>query len=123
LSHTKRHDGQIGPDLERLKQLHLSDPEKERALGELSSAVSGKLAELAETIGRRGDIRVRIGRDRADQATLIVEDDGVGWADGGGVRGSGLGTKIIKAMASNLKSTVQIDSSGSGTRISLPFAL
>ena len=73
--------------------------------------------------GRRGDIRVKIGRDSADQVTLVVEDDGVGWTGGEGARGSGLGTKIIKAMASNLKSSMHIHSSGKGTRISLPFAL
>jgi two-component sensor histidine kinase len=72
--------------------------------------------------GRRGDIRVKIGRDGADQATVIVEDDGVGWAGRDAARGSGLGTKIIKAMASNLKAAIQIDSAR-GTRISLAFGL
>jgi two-component sensor histidine kinase len=72
--------------------------------------------------GRRGDIRVKIGRDGADQATVIVEDDGVGWAGRDVARGSGLGTKIIKAMASNLKAAIQIDSAR-GTRISLAFGL
>ena len=72
--------------------------------------------------GRRGDIRVKIGRDGADQARLVVEDDGVGWAGQDTVQGSGLGTKIIKAMASNLKSAMQIDSAR-GTRINLAFAL
>jgi two-component sensor histidine kinase len=73
--------------------------------------------------GRRGDIRVKFRRDSPARATLVVEDNGVGWPGGDAVRGSGLGTKIIKAMAANLKSSVQIDSSGKGTRISLPFAL
>src|SRR5947209_707174 len=41
---------QIGPDLERLKQLHHSDPQQEKAVDELSRVVSDKLAELAETI-------------------------------------------------------------------------
>ena len=72
--------------------------------------------------GRHGDIRVMVARNGADQATLVVEDDGVGWAGGGAIQGSGLGTKIIKAMASNLKSAMQIDSAR-GTRISLAFAL
>jgi two-component sensor histidine kinase len=73
--------------------------------------------------GRGGDIRVRLARDSTDHATLFVEDDGVGWTGEDLAQGSGLGTKIIKAMASNLKSTIKIDSSGKGTRISLPFAL
>ena len=41
---------QIGPDIERLKQLHHSDPDQEKALDDLSRTVSAKLAELARTI-------------------------------------------------------------------------
>jgi two-component sensor histidine kinase len=73
--------------------------------------------------GRGGDIRVRLARDGTDHAILFVEDDGVGWTGKDLAQGSGLGTKIIKAMASNLKSAIKIDSSGKGTWISLPFAL
>jgi two-component sensor histidine kinase len=73
--------------------------------------------------GRRGDIRVKIAREGDDRAMLIVEDDGVGWTGGEAIQGSGLGTKIIKAMASNLKSAMKVDSSARGTRISLPFAI
>jgi two-component sensor histidine kinase len=73
--------------------------------------------------GRRGDIRVKIAREGDDRAMLIVEDDGVGWTGGEAIQGSGLGTKIIKAMASNLKSAMKVDRSARGTRISLPFAI
>jgi signal transduction histidine kinase len=41
---------QIGPDMERLKQLHRTDPEREKGVDELSRVVSDKLAELAQTI-------------------------------------------------------------------------
>jgi signal transduction histidine kinase len=41
---------QIGPDIERLKQLHQSDPEQQKMLDDLSRVVSDKLAELAQTI-------------------------------------------------------------------------
>jgi two-component sensor histidine kinase/CheY-like chemotaxis protein len=73
--------------------------------------------------GKRGDIRVDLTRQGEDQVCLIVEDDGVGWVETETRRGSGLGTKIIKAMASNLKSATKVVSSAQGTRISLPFAL
>jgi two-component sensor histidine kinase len=72
---------------------------------------------------RSGDIRVRVARDGADHATLVVEDDGVGWSGDKAIQGSGLGSKIINAMASNLKSAMKIDRSVRGTRISLAFAL
>src|SRR3954453_1159718 len=41
---------QIRPDIERLKQLHRSDPEQEKAVDDLSRAVSDRLAELGQTI-------------------------------------------------------------------------
>jgi signal transduction histidine kinase len=41
---------QIDPDIERLKQLHQSDPDQEKMLDDLSGVVAGKLAELAQTI-------------------------------------------------------------------------
>jgi signal transduction histidine kinase len=41
---------QIGPDIERLRQLHQFEPDQEKVLGELSHVISDKLAELAETI-------------------------------------------------------------------------
>src|SRR3954471_16820097 len=41
---------QIGPDIERLKQLEHADPEQEKLLDELSRAVSDKFAELDRTI-------------------------------------------------------------------------
>src|SRR3954451_15920934 len=48
---------QIRPDMERLKQLHQSDPDQEKALDDLSRAVSDKLGELAQTIAlaQRGE--------------------------------------------------------------------
>ena len=41
---------QIGPDMERLKQLHRFNPEQEKVVDELSRVVPDKFAELAQTI-------------------------------------------------------------------------
>jgi two-component sensor histidine kinase len=58
-----------------------------------------------------------------DKVTLVVEDDGVGWQGTGVPRGTGLGTRIVDAMATNLRSSVEFDKAHSGTRITLSFAL
>lgn len=72
--------------------------------------------------GGEGDIRVSLRRGGDDEVTLTVEDDGVGMGEQV-VRGTGLGTRIVRAMASNLRSAVERDPAHAGTRVTLNFAL
>lgn len=69
-----------------------------------------------------GDIRVRLERD-GDHATLIVEDDGVGWTGEGPASGTGLGSRIIKATAAMLQGKVAFLSCDAGTCAEFRFAI
>ena len=69
----------------------------------------------------RGEIRVAVGRQDAGALTLTVEDDGVGWTGEGQPRGTGLGSRIVRAMATNLRSALVYGTGAGGTRATLSF--
>ncbi|CAO4151820.1 Sensor histidine kinase [Methylorubrum extorquens] len=77
-----------------------------------------KYAYPAET---QGEIRVQVMRESPDTLSLAVEDDGIGWTGEGEAKGTGLGSRIIRAMASNLRSVLTYVPGASGTRAVLSF--
>lgn len=72
--------------------------------------------------GTYGDIRVTLSA-QGGNVHLTVEDDGCGLCEGGSVQGTGLGTKIVRAMASKLNSTMEFDREHAGTKAVLSFPL
>jgi two-component sensor histidine kinase len=66
-----------------------------------------------------GTIVVAARRLETGRYLISVNDDGIGWSGEGRAQGSGLGSRIIAAMAQNLNSTVVYESLSSGTRASL----
>lgn len=73
--------------------------------------------------GQGGEIRVILEPDaRAGRAVLTVEDDGPGLGDAP-PRGTGLGGKIVSAMAAGLRSRVEYDPAHAGVRARLAFDL
>lgn len=67
----------------------------------------------------QGEVRIRL--THTDTAVeLRVEDDGIGWDGTGTPQGTGLGSRIVKAMAHSLGATVS-HSRGPGTSVSLRF--
>jgi two-component sensor histidine kinase len=77
-----------------------------------------KYAYPADTAG---EIRVAIERDQTANILLAVEDDGVGWTGEGQIRGTGLGSRIVRAMATNLRSRLSYLPGQPGTRAVLSF--
>lgn len=68
-----------------------------------------------------GEIRVRLGRRDAETAILQVEDDGIGWRGEGEPQGTGLGSKIVRAMALTIGSDLLYVDMPRGTRAVLEF--
>ena len=72
---------------------------------------------------RPGDVRVRLTRLSDGRAELVVEDDGVGRKEGGPVKGTGLGTRIVQGVAATLRAEVEYLRRQPGTAARLIFPL
>ncbi len=68
-----------------------------------------------------GEIRVSLKQLPDGRAELTVEDDGVGRAVGAGVKGTGLGTRIVTAMARTMGAEVNYLPRNPGTAACLAF--
>ena len=69
-----------------------------------------------------GEIRVRLRRLDEGKVELAVEDDGVGRSDGGSAKGTGLGTRIVNAMASSMNAEIEYINRQPGTIARLTFS-
>ena len=70
-----------------------------------------------------GEIRVQLRHLSDCRGQLIVEDDGVGANKHGHVKGTGLGTRIVKAMAASMNAEVESGERTPGTVLRLLFPL
>lgn len=92
------------------------------SLGVVVTELVTNAVKYAYLPGAPGQIRVSLGQSANGRAILTVEDDGPGMGDGA-VKGTGLGGKIISAMASGLRSAVEFDKAHKGVRAHLTFDL
>jgi two-component sensor histidine kinase len=67
----------------------------------------------------QGEIRVSLVRESDGATVLVVADDGVGWSGQGPATGTGLGGKIVGAMARGLGTTITYGQPTRGTRVAL----
>ena len=98
-------------------------PDKAVSLGVVVTELVTNAYKYAYPDGEPGEIRVSLKQLPDEKVRLVVEDDGVGWTGVGTPRGTGLGSRIVDAMATNLRSTVEFDTNRRGTSVSLEFAL
>ncbi len=96
--------------------------DKAVSVGVIVNELVTNACKYAYPAGAGGSVRVFLNTLTDGIVSLIVEDDGVGYRPGQQPRGSGLGQKIILAMAQNLRSKVEIDPTHRGTRAKLAFA-
>jgi two-component sensor histidine kinase/CheY-like chemotaxis protein len=92
------------------------------SLGVVVTELVTNAVKYAYAPGEAGEIRIILKPDSQGRALLTVEDDGPGMGDGA-VKGTGLGGKIISAMASGLRSAVVLDPAHKGVRARLAFDL
>lgn len=101
----------------------LVDTDKAVSLGVIVTELVTNAFKYAYPDGVNGPIRVRIER-AGREARLTVEDEGIGWSGVGTPKGSGLGTRIVEAMARNLQADLIFDPSMVvGTRACVSFPL
>ncbi|HEY4030921.1 MAG TPA: response regulator [Caulobacteraceae bacterium] len=94
--------------------------DKAVSLGVIVTELLTNAYKYAYPPGVHGEVRVRLTQD-GDKASLVIEDDGVGWNGEGQTTGTGLGMRVVKAMASSLRSKIEYDPDWRGARASLVF--
>lgn len=98
------------------------EPDRAVALGVVVTELILNAQKYAYPDGS-GPVRVRFGCRESRECDLIVEDDGVGFDAGGAPRSTGLGRRIVAAMAAKLGGEIVFDPVERGTRVRLSFPL
>lgn len=97
--------------------------DKAVSIGVIVTELMTNAYKYAYPEGSRGEIRVVLRRATDGLLTIAVEDDGVGWKGTGASQGTGLGTRVITAMAGNLQTAVEYEPVPVGTRAVFKFRI
>jgi len=95
--------------------------DKAVSLGIIVTELLTNAAKYAYPGRAPGEIRLAVRLLGPGRAQVAVEDDGVGWNGAGEIKGSGFGSRIIKAMTQTLQTELRYDFSARGTRAVLVF--
>lgn len=103
---------------ERVRAVSVSAPamkistDKAVALGMIANEWVSNACKYAYPDGS-GEVRILLSESDAE-LELVVEDDGAGWTGGGEVRGTGLGTRLIDAIARSHRAAVRYEQTHPG---------
>lgn len=92
------------------------------SLGVVATELVTNAFKYAYPMGQSGDIRVTLRKLTEKQAELVVQDDGIGIGSSARASGTGLGSKIIAAMAAALKTNIEYINQTPGTSVRLVFS-
>ncbi len=118
LENTVQAEGKMPSIRVEVTAFHLPT-EKVASLGVIVTELVTNALKYAYSDREPGEVRVNMSHN-SEQVLLVVEDDGIGWNGSGKPQGTGLGSRIVRAMAHALDATVSY-SDGPGTRVLVTF--
>jgi two-component sensor histidine kinase len=112
-----------------LRRVHLTaepvqlDTDRAVSLGVIVNELITNACKYAYAPEEPGEVRVSLVREGEAALRLSVEDDGPGLSRGEAPQGTGLGGRVIRAMADSLGASVDYDPAHRGVRASLRISL
>jgi two-component sensor histidine kinase len=107
---------------ESIEQQHWLPIELARPLGLIAAEWFTNALKYAFPDERHGTIRVSLSCVNSTY-TMVVADDGMGMDPSAPPRGTGLGSRLVKALARQLRGEVEVSSSDVGTACKVAFPL
>jgi two-component sensor histidine kinase/CheY-like chemotaxis protein len=95
--------------------------DKAISVGVMVTELVTNIFKYAYANNETGEARIGLRHTGSGKLELSVEDDGCGWNSDTAPKGTGLGAKIVKAMAKNLGSEIRHEDLSPGTRIAIEF--
>jgi two-component sensor histidine kinase len=95
--------------------------DKAVAVGVIVNELVSNACKYAYPVDGAGAVRIAL-RHEGEDFVLLVEDDGCGMPADGAVKGTGLGSKLVGAMAATLRAAIAYDSTHDGVRATLRAA-
>jgi len=115
--------GALGARLSLTAEPILLDTDRAVSLGVIVNELVTNACKYAYGPGEDGEVRIALVRADKRSLRLTVEDDGRGLAAGEAAQGTGLGSRVIRAMAESLGAQMAYDPTPRGVRARLTAPL